>query len=177
MLTISTGRVRMRFFFLFFKSKIFMVRLMYAYFSFKWLWTSLPFGNVSFERAISIGMDWLGGHVKLVGRGGEGGNGLWKLAGLPGNTVLDVQTAIQRWIGGNEGLGDTARAEGTGAGQRDISLESLKGLQVWSGQQHSGTIRGRSSEVQNIFSLRTHVSKEGSVNKHEELCVALLRLS
>lgn len=82
-----------------------------------------------------------------------------------------------KMIGGNEGLGDTAHAEGTGAGQRDISLESLEGLQVWSGQQHSGTIRGRSSEVQNIFSLRTHVSKEGSVDKHEELCTALLQLS
>lgn len=80
-------------------------------------------------------------------------------------------------IGGNEGLGDTAHAEGTGAGQRDISLESFEGLQVWSGQQHSGTIRGKSIEVQNIFSLRTHVSKEGSVDKHEELCIALLRLS
>lgn len=66
------------------------------------------------------------------------------------------------------------QAEGTGASQRDISLDSLESLQVSSGQQHSDTIRGRSSEVQNTFSLRTRVSKNGSIDKHEELCIALL---
>ena len=135
----------------------------------------LPFGNVSFERAISIGLGWLGGHVKLVGQGGEGGNGLWKLAGLPGSTVLDVQTTIQRWVGGSEGLGDTSW--GNWGQPEGHLLESLESLQVSSGQQHSDTIRGRSSEVQNIFSLRTRVSKNGSVDKHEELCIALLWLS
>lgn len=51
---------------------------------------------LTLERAISIGTCGLIGHVRIVGRGGEGGNGLSKLTGLPGNTMLDVQTTFQR---------------------------------------------------------------------------------
>lgn len=51
---------------------------------------------LTLERAISIGTCGLIGHVRIVGQGGERGNGLSKLTGLPGNTMLDVQTTLQR---------------------------------------------------------------------------------
>ena len=67
---------------------------------------------------------WTDGSVRIVGWGGEGGNELLKLTGLPGNMVSDVQTTFEWWIGGNEGLGHIAHAQRSGAGQRNISLES-----------------------------------------------------
>lgn len=51
---------------------------------------------LTLERAISIGTRGLLQSVRIVGWGGEGGNGLLKFAGLPGSTVSDVQTKFQR---------------------------------------------------------------------------------
>ena len=56
-LTISTGRIRMRFFFLFLSPRFSWYVSCMPIFPLNDSELLLPFGNVSFERAISIGMD------------------------------------------------------------------------------------------------------------------------
>lgn len=60
---------------------------------------------LTLERATSIGTCGLVENVKIVEWRGESGNGLSKLAGLPGNMISNEQTKFHRSVGGNEGCG------------------------------------------------------------------------